>query len=120
MLDGKYDVKREGKLVEDAEVYFARRAAAYLVLNSGAGQPLLIRPRTRSVEGLRKDDLLRHESRTCIDIAADAKLTRLARQLCELRCEPFRARALRGRTRFARGGVEIRLLGPQVVLSATA
>ena len=42
---------------------------------------------------------------------------RLARQLCELRSEPFRVRVLRGRTRFARGGVEIRRDGLRVVLS---
>lgn len=41
---------------------------------------------------------------------------RVVRQLCELHTEPFLARRLRGRTRFARGGVEVRLDGTRVTL----
>ena len=42
---------------------------------------------------------------------------RLARQLCELRGEPFGVRRLRSRTRFTRGGVELRRDGAQVILT---
>jgi hypothetical protein len=38
---------------------------------------------------------------------ARALFTRAVRQLCELRAEPFRARALRGSTRFAVDGIEL-------------
>ena len=48
--------------------------------------------------------------------AATSLFLRLSRQLCELRCEPFHGRFLRGRTRFSRGGVEIRREGSTVVL----
>ncbi len=48
---------------------------------------------------------------------ASRLFVRLARQLCELRCEPFRARAVRGRTRFVRGGMEIRRDGARVTLT---
>jgi hypothetical protein len=42
---------------------------------------------------------------------AASLLVRLARQLCELRCEPFRARSVRERGVFRRGGIEIRREG---------
>ena len=48
---------------------------------------------------------------------ASRLFNRLARQLCELRSEPFQVRGLRARTRFARGGVEIRRDGLRVFLS---
>ena len=53
--------------------------------------------------------------------AAEAGLLfrRMARQLCELRNEPFFGRRLRGRTKFQRGGVEIRLDGDRVILHLT-
>jgi len=47
---------------------------------------------------------------------ASAAFLRLARQLCELRCEPFRARTVRGRTRFQRGGVALNREGTTVHL----
>ena len=50
--------------------------------------------------------------------AAASLFVRLARQLCEVRCEPFSARAIRGRQRFARGGVEIRREGQRVWVAA--
>ncbi len=51
---------------------------------------------------------------------ARERFVRLARQLCELRCEPFLARTLEGRTRFARGGIEIRRERRRVILSVLA
>ena len=50
------------------------------------------------------------------DAAAVSLFLRLARQLCELRGEPFRARGLRAKTRFVRGGVAIVRQGSQVML----
>lgn len=51
---------------------------------------------------------------------AQGLFVKLARQLCELYCEPFQARTLRGRTRFARGGVEIRRDGARLILAVLA
>ncbi len=48
---------------------------------------------------------------------ARALFQRLARQLCELRAEPFRARRLRGSSRFARGAIELRYAGHEVTLT---
>jgi hypothetical protein len=47
---------------------------------------------------------------------ARALFTRAVRQLCELRAEPFRARALRGATRFAADGIELERDGRTVRL----
>jgi len=47
---------------------------------------------------------------------ARALFTRAVRQLCELRAEPFRARALRGATRFAVDGIELEREGRTVRL----
>jgi hypothetical protein len=51
------------------------------------------------------------------EAAAQALVVRLARELAEIRREPFRARGVRGRSRVVRGSVEIRRDGRTVTVA---
>lgn len=51
------------------------------------------------------------------EAAAQALVVRIARELAEIRREPFRARSVRGRTWVVRGTVEIRRVGRTVTVT---
>ena len=66
-----------GKELENAEIYQSERAAAYLVIAPELASPVLISPRTRSVESVSFMKVAKREDGS-IDLLADAAFRRLS------------------------------------------
>ena len=68
---GDFQFELAGEVVEAAEIYQSRRAAAYLVIAPELASPILINPRTTSVESVHLMKVAR-QSDGSIDLLADA------------------------------------------------
>lgn len=74
--NGEFLFELDGKKLENAEIYLSERAASYLVIAPELASPLLISPRTTSVESVSFMKVLKREDGT-IDLLADASFNRL-------------------------------------------
>ena len=68
---GEYQFELDGEALTNAEIFQSRRAAAFLVLAPELSSPLLINPRTKSVESVHLMKVAR-QSDGSIDLLADA------------------------------------------------
>ena len=74
--NGDFIFELGGKTLKHAEIYLSDRAAAYLVLAPELASPVLISPRTQSVETVSFMKVAKRENGT-IDLLADASFKRL-------------------------------------------
>ena len=74
--NGEFLFDLDGKTLDHAEIYLSDRAAAYLVIAPELSSPLLISPRTQSVESVSFMKVAKREDGT-IDLLADASFNRL-------------------------------------------
>lgn len=75
-LNGDYLFDLGGKTLEHAEIYLSDRAAAYLIIAPELSSPLLISPRTQSIESVSFMKVAKREDGS-IDLLADASFNRL-------------------------------------------
>jgi thiol-disulfide isomerase/thioredoxin len=75
-LSGDFLFDLDGKTLDNAEIYLSGRAAAYLVMAPELASPVLISPRSRSVESVSFMKVAKREDGT-IDLLADALFNRL-------------------------------------------
>ena len=75
-LTGDFLFDLGGKTLDNAEIYLSDRAAAYLVIAPELSSPLLISPRTQSVESVSFMKVAKQDDGT-IDLLADASFNRL-------------------------------------------
>lgn len=73
---GDFIFELDGTLLKNAEIYHSERAVAYLILAPELASPVLINPRTRSVERVHLMKVAKRENGT-IDLLADASLDTL-------------------------------------------
>ena len=73
---GDFLFELAGKDLENAEIYASERAAAYLVIAPELASPVLISPRTRSIESVSFMKVAKREDGS-IDLLADAAFNRL-------------------------------------------
>ncbi len=74
--NGEFLFELDGKPLKNAEIYLSDRAASYLVIAPELASPLLISPRTSSVESVSFMKVMKREDGT-IDLLADASFNRL-------------------------------------------
>ncbi len=73
VLSGDYTFELAGKTLTHAEIYHSDRAASYLVIAPELKSPLLINPRTQTVESVHLMKVAKREDGS-IDLLADATL----------------------------------------------
>ncbi len=74
--NGEFLFELGDSVLKNAEIYLSERAASYLVIAPELASPLLISPRTGSVESVSFMKMLKREDGT-IDLLADASFNRL-------------------------------------------
>lgn len=72
-INGDFMLELEGHDYEDAEIYFSERAVAYLVMTPELPSPIMINPRTQTVESVHLMKVMKKDDGT-VDILADAEL----------------------------------------------
>lgn len=75
-VNGDFMFVLGGESRKDAEIFFSQRAVAYLVIAKELSSPLLINVRSRSIESVDLEKVLRNDDGT-VDIQADAELATL-------------------------------------------
>lgn len=61
---GQLEAQLDGRTLDDAEIFFAERAASYVLLTSGLDRPLLIEVRKHRVEWVSPDKVLKNGNGT--------------------------------------------------------
>ncbi len=74
--NGEFLFELDGNDLKNAEIYLSQRAASYLVIAPELASPLLINPRTGSVESVSFMKVMRRDDGS-IDLLADASFNRL-------------------------------------------
>lgn len=74
--NGDFVFELGGQDLKNAEIYFSERGVAYLILAPELSSPILINPRTRSVESVHLMKVAKRQDGS-IDLLADATLARL-------------------------------------------
>ncbi len=75
-LNGDFLFDLDGKTLHNAEIYLSDKAAAYLIIAPELASPVLVSPRTQSVESVSFMKVSKQEDGT-IDLLADAAFDRL-------------------------------------------
>ncbi len=72
-INGDFILELDGEDRESAEIFFSERAVAYLVMTPELPSPIMISPRTQSVESVHLMKVLKRDDGT-VDVLADAEL----------------------------------------------
>jgi thiol-disulfide isomerase/thioredoxin len=74
-INGDFVLEVDGEVLRGSEIFFSERAVAYLVMAPDLSSPIMISPRTRTVESVHLMKVMKKNGGASVDILADAELT---------------------------------------------